>query len=48
MSTGRSITMKARDFEVRHQTLLHMVIVGLAFSTYEIAPDDISRTETKR
>jgi protein-S-isoprenylcysteine O-methyltransferase Ste14 len=33
--------MKATDFELRHQTLLHMLVVGLAFGTYAIAPDDI-------
>jgi protein-S-isoprenylcysteine O-methyltransferase Ste14 len=33
--------MKATDFELRHQTLLHMIVVGLAFATYAIAPDDI-------
>ena len=33
--------MKATGFEVRHQTLLHMLVVGFAFATYAIAPDDI-------
>ncbi len=33
--------MKATDFEVRHQTLLHMLVVALTFSTYAIARDDI-------
>jgi len=33
--------MKATDFEVRHQTLLHVCVVGLAFLTYAIARDDI-------
>jgi protein-S-isoprenylcysteine O-methyltransferase Ste14 len=33
--------MKATDFELRHQTLLHMLVVGLSFATYAIAPDDI-------
>jgi hypothetical protein len=33
--------MKATDFELRHQTLLHMLVVGLAFASYAIAPDDI-------
>jgi protein-S-isoprenylcysteine O-methyltransferase Ste14 len=33
--------MKATDFELRHQTLLHMLVVGLAFATYAIVPDDI-------
>jgi protein-S-isoprenylcysteine O-methyltransferase Ste14 len=32
--------MKATDFELRHQTL-HMLVVGLAFATYAIAPDDL-------
>jgi hypothetical protein len=33
--------MRATDFEYRHQTLLHLVVVGLAFLTYTIQPDDI-------
>src|ERR1700691_224022 len=33
--------MRATRFEVRHQTLLHMLVVGLAFATYAIAPDDM-------
>jgi len=41
MASGISGLMKATDFEVRHRTLLHMVIVGLAFLTYVVAPDDI-------
>jgi len=41
MALGFFRGMRATDFEVRHQTLLHMVMVGLAFLTYAIAPDDI-------
>jgi protein-S-isoprenylcysteine O-methyltransferase Ste14 len=33
--------MRATDFEYRHQTLLHLLVVGLAFLTYVIQPDDI-------
>jgi len=33
--------MKATDFEFRHQTLLHLLVVGFAFLTYLFAPDDI-------
>lgn len=33
--------MKATNFEARHPTLLHLVVVGLAFLTYAISPDDI-------
>jgi hypothetical protein len=33
--------MRATDFEYRHQTLLHLLTVGLAFLTYVVAPDDI-------
>src|SRR5271157_2696916 len=33
--------MKARDFEVRHQTLLHLLVVGAALLTYSFQPDDI-------
>jgi hypothetical protein len=33
--------MRATDFEYRHQTLLHLVVVGLAFLTYAFQPDDI-------
>jgi hypothetical protein len=33
--------MKARDFEYRHQTLLHYVVVGLAVSMYLFTRDDI-------
>lgn len=33
--------MKATDFEVRHQTLLHVFVVGLAFLTYAFSRDDI-------
>jgi hypothetical protein len=34
-------TMKATDFEYRHQTLLHLLVVGLAFLTYAFQRDDI-------
>jgi len=33
--------MRATDFEYRHQTLLHLVVVGAAFLTYLFEPDDI-------
>ena len=33
--------MTATDFEVRHQTLIHLLIVGVAFLTYLIDRDDI-------
>lgn len=33
--------MKATDFELRHPTLLHMLVVGLAFATYAFSPDDM-------
>jgi hypothetical protein len=33
--------MKATDFEYRHQTLLHLFVVGLAFLTYAFQRDDI-------
>lgn len=33
--------MKATDFEYRHQTLLHSLLVGAAVSTYFLNPDDI-------
>ena len=33
--------MKATDFEYRHQTLVHQLIVAVAFLTYLIQPDDI-------
>jgi hypothetical protein len=33
--------MRATDFEYRHQTLLHLLVVGLAFLTYVIKPDDV-------
>jgi len=33
--------MRATDFEHRHQTLLHLLVVGLAFLTYAFQPDDI-------
>ena len=33
--------MKATGFEYRHQTLLHLLLVGLAVATYLRNPDDI-------
>ncbi|MGO9323243.1 MAG: hypothetical protein ACLP07_01665 [Terracidiphilus sp.] len=33
--------MKATEFEFRHQTLLHLIVVGAAFSTYLVDPVDI-------
>jgi hypothetical protein len=33
--------MSATGFEVRHQTLLHLLIVSLAFLTYLFTPDDV-------
>jgi protein-S-isoprenylcysteine O-methyltransferase Ste14 len=33
--------MSATDFEVRHQTLLHFLLVSLAFLTYLLVPDDV-------
>ncbi len=33
--------MKATNFEYRHQTLVHQLIVGAGFLTYLIDPDDI-------
>jgi protein-S-isoprenylcysteine O-methyltransferase Ste14 len=33
--------MRASDFEYRHQTLVHLLVVGLAFLTYAFQPDDI-------
>lgn len=33
--------MRATEFEYRHQTLLHLLVVGLAFLTYAFQPDDI-------
>ena len=33
--------MRATEFEYRHQTLLHLLVVGLAFLTYTFQPDDI-------
>lgn len=32
---------RATDFEQRHQTLLHLMVVGAAFLTYAFQPDDI-------
>jgi hypothetical protein len=31
----------ATDFEFRHQTALHLLVVGLAVSTYFLNPDDV-------
>jgi protein-S-isoprenylcysteine O-methyltransferase Ste14 len=36
-----SDTMKATEFEYRHQTLLHLLVVGAAFLAYVFQPDDI-------
>lgn len=33
--------MKITEFEIRHQRLLHQIVVGLAFSTYLFDRDDI-------
>jgi hypothetical protein len=33
--------MQATDFEYRHQTLLHLLLVGLALAAYFLYPDDI-------
>ena len=33
--------MKATEFECRHQTLIHLVIVTIAFLTYFIDREDI-------
>ena len=33
--------IKASDFECRHQTLLHLLVVGAAFLSYAFQPDDI-------
>lgn len=33
--------MKATEFEYRHQTLLHFLVVGAAFLAYALQPDDI-------
>jgi hypothetical protein len=33
--------MKASDFEYRHRTLLHLLVVGLAVATYFVSRDDI-------
>ena len=33
--------MKATSFEFRHQTLLHLLIVGLGVLTYAFYPDDV-------
>jgi hypothetical protein len=33
--------MKATDFEYRHQTLVHQLIVAAAFLTYLIQRDDV-------
>jgi hypothetical protein len=35
------MTMKATEFEFRHQTLLHLLVVGAAFLTYLVNPVDI-------
>ena len=33
--------MAATEFEYRHRTLIHLIIVGVAFGTYLITPDDV-------
>ncbi len=33
--------MKATDYEVRHQTRLHLLVVGAAFVTYAFQRDDV-------
>jgi hypothetical protein len=33
--------MRATDFELRNQTLLHLLVVGAAFLTYAFQPDDV-------
>lgn len=33
--------MKATDFEYRHQTLFHLLVVAVSFLTYSIDRDDI-------
>jgi len=33
--------MKASNFEYRYQTLLHVLLVGMALLTYVVYPDDI-------
>ncbi len=33
--------MRATDFEYRHQTLVHLLIVAISFLTYLIDRDDI-------
>lgn len=42
-SPGRDwmMTMKATEFEIRHQTLLRLLVVGAAFSTYLFDPVDV-------
>jgi hypothetical protein len=40
--------MKATDFECRHQTLLHLLLVGLAVLTYARYPDDIVSALVRR
>ena len=40
--------MRATDFEVRNETLLHLLVVGLAFLTYAFQPDDIVWALVKR
>jgi protein-S-isoprenylcysteine O-methyltransferase Ste14 len=40
--------MKATDFEYRHQVLLHLLVVGMAFLTYAFQPDDIVWALVKR
>lgn len=40
--------MKATDFEYRHQTLLHYLVVGLAVSMYLFTRDDIVWAAVRR
>lgn len=40
--------MKATRFEYRHQTLLHLVLVGLAVATYLHNSDDIVWATVRR
>jgi hypothetical protein len=35
--------IKATDFEYRHQTLLHLLVVGLAIGTYFVSRDERRR-----
>jgi hypothetical protein len=37
----RGVAMKATPFEVRHQTLLHLLVIGLAVGGYFVSRDDV-------